>query len=182
MRASVCLRVKLVLLFSRGCFGRQAGASDGKLASDWHSHGFSRWPFTQKAFFHSVLNFSQSLLNTLRPLPPSICLCVCVCVFLCFVCSLMILQPRNHLLFWTAAGYGYVPDSRVFFDVHVFNVGVLGEKSVWSSSILVMLFFFPLVSSAMCLKVCFYGVHLLSEMEIFSRESRVTVCSRKCLK
>lgn len=92
---SVCLRVKLVLLFSRGCFGRLAGASDGKLASDWHSHGFSRWPFTQKAFSHSVLNFSQSLLNTLRPLPPSIC----VCVFLCFVCSLMILQPRNHLLF-----------------------------------------------------------------------------------
>lgn len=47
----VCLRVKLVLLSSWGCFGRLAGASDGTLASDWHSYGFSRWPFTQKALF-----------------------------------------------------------------------------------------------------------------------------------
>lgn len=57
------------------------------------------------------LNFSQYLLNTLQPVPPSIC----ACVFLWFVCSEIILQPYNHLLFWIAAGYGYVPDSHVFF-------------------------------------------------------------------
>lgn len=41
------------------------------------------------------LNFSQYLLNTLQPVPPSIC----ACVFLWFVCSEIILQPYNHLLF-----------------------------------------------------------------------------------
>lgn len=124
MRASVCLRVKLVLLSSWGCFGSLAGASDGKLASDWHCHGFSRWPFAQKALSPFSPHF-LSLLVKHAAASASQHLCVHVRVFLCFVCCLMILQLYNHLLFWVAAGFGYVPDSRVFFGGRVFNVGVL---------------------------------------------------------
>lgn len=80
VRASVCLPlcVKLLFLSSWGCFGSLAGASNGNLGSDWHSHGFSRWPFTQNALSALVLTFFHSLLNMLQLLPHGICVYVCV--------------------------------------------------------------------------------------------------------
>lgn len=152
MGVSVCLRVKLALLFSWGCFGRLAGASDGKLASDWHSHGFSRWPFTQKAFSGPALDFSRSLLNTLQPLPPSQHLFVCVCV--------LVLSPVWSDVFPTQQPSFLL--KMCFYCVHVFNVGVLGEKSVWNISIPVMLCFCVCVCVTLVLSAASQSVLLRS--------------------
>lgn len=48
-----------------------AGANDGELESNWHSHGFSRWPVPHFLSFF--------LLNMLQLLPLSIGVRVCVC-------------------------------------------------------------------------------------------------------
>lgn len=90
-RGSVCLCANLPLLFhlgggwvvggSGGGFGRLAGVSGGRQASEWHNRKFSRWPFTQSVLAHApatrkVLTFTRSLLNTLQLLPRSICVCI----------------------------------------------------------------------------------------------------------
>lgn len=62
----VCLGVKFAFLSSWGCFGRLAGANDGELATNWHRRGFSRWPFTQEAFFPSALHFLPLLVKHVR--------------------------------------------------------------------------------------------------------------------
>lgn len=141
---SVCLCVKLVLLYSWGCFGRLAGASDGKLGSNWHNHGFSRWPFTQKVLSPSVHTFSHSLLNMLQLLPSSIC--VCVLLFCLQSNDFPALQPSPFLNSYRVLVMCQIP--VCFFYIHVFNMGVVVRSQC------------EVVSSMWCL--CFFKQsHLL---------------------